>query len=72
MRRLCLILGDQLNRDSAIFNDFDPQQDKLWMAEVTAEATHVWSHKQRIALFLSAMRHFAEGVWADALPLEYL
>lgn len=28
------------------------------MAEVHEEASHVWSHKARIALFFSAMRHF--------------
>lgn len=72
MRRLCLILGDQLNRDSNVFKDFDLGQDLLWMAEVSTEATHVWSHKQRIALFLSAMRHFAADLQADDLPLQYL
>jgi deoxyribodipyrimidine photolyase-related protein len=72
MRRLCIILGDQLNLDSSIFNDFDRQQDLLWMAEVHVESTHVWSHKQRIALFLSAMRHFAAEVTLRAYPLHYL
>lgn len=41
------------------------------MAEVNEESTHVWSHRQRIALFLSAMRHFAADVRADDLPLDY-
>lgn len=72
MRRLYLILGDQLDRDSLIFNDVDRQQDCFWMTEVKEEATHVWSHKQRIALFLSAMRHFAETLKARELPLRYL
>jgi deoxyribodipyrimidine photolyase-related protein len=72
MRRLCIILGDQLNLDSSIFNDFDCQQDLLWMAEVHVESTHVWSHKQRIALFLSAMRHFAAEVTLRDYPLHYL
>jgi deoxyribodipyrimidine photolyase-related protein len=72
MRRLCLILGDQLDRDSAIFKDFDREQDLLWMAEVPAESTHVWSHKQRIALFLSAMRHFAAELTVKGYPLHYL
>ena len=72
MRKLCLILGDQLDRDSALFKDFDPEQDKLWMAEVHEESTHVWSHKQRITLFLSAMRHFAADLEEKGLPLDYL
>jgi deoxyribodipyrimidine photolyase-related protein len=72
MRRLNIILGDQLDRESLIFDDVDCQQDCFWMAEVKEEATHVWSHKQRIALFLSSMRHFAEALKERDLPLQYL
>lgn len=71
MRHLCLILGDQLDRASRLFVQFDAKQDRLWMAEVAEEATHVKSHKQRIALFLSAMRHFAAKLQAQSLPLDY-
>lgn len=71
MRKLCLILGDQLDRASPLFKDFDPQLDCLWMAEVAQEATHVWSHKQRIALFLAAMRHFAAELTVKQYPLHY-
>lgn len=71
MRRLFLILGDQLDRDSLIFKHLDPETDGLWMAEVLAESTHVWSHKQRIALFLSAMRHFAQALHEQSYPLHY-
>ncbi|MEZ5538311.1 MAG: cryptochrome/photolyase family protein [Thiolinea sp.] len=72
MRKLCIILGDQLDRHSPVFQDFDPRQDAVWMAEVTQESTHVWSHKQRITLFLSAMRHFAAELTVKELPLHYL
>jgi len=58
MRHLVVVLGDQLNSDSAAFDGFDGGQDALWMAEVRAESTHVPSSKVRTALFLSAMRHF--------------
>ncbi|MFW6342992.1 MAG: cryptochrome/photolyase family protein, partial [Halothiobacillaceae bacterium] len=34
MRDLVVILGDQLDQDSAVFDDFDPAQDRVWMAEV--------------------------------------
>lgn len=71
MRNLCLVLGDQLDRDSRIFQQFDPAQDVIWMAEVAEESTHVWSHKQRIVLFLSGMRHFAEELLVANTPLEY-
>jgi deoxyribodipyrimidine photolyase-related protein len=59
-RHIVLIVGDQLNVDSTAFDGFDPKQDAVWMAEVTGEATHVWSHKARIAIFLAAMRHFRD------------
>jgi len=71
MRRLNLILGDQLDRHSLLFNDMDSDIDCFWMAEVREESTHVWSHKQRIALFLSSMRHFAEELREQKLPLIY-
>ena len=60
MRNLIIVLGDQLNGDSAAFDGFDRNKDAVWMAEVAEESTHVWSHKARIALFLSAMRHFEQ------------
>lgn len=58
MRNLIVVLGDQLNADSAAFDGFESNLDAVWMAECAEESTHVWSHKARIALFLSAMRHF--------------
>jgi deoxyribodipyrimidine photolyase-related protein len=60
LRHLIVILGDQLDRRSPALDDFDPARDAVWMAEVAEEATHVWSHKARIALFLTAMRHFRD------------
>lgn len=62
LRHLVIVLGDQLDLESAAFDDFDADRDAIWMAEVAEEATHVWSHKARIALFLSAMRHFRDAL----------
>lgn len=72
MRDFVVILGDQLDRQSAALDGFDPHQDLIWMAEVIEEATHVPSHKARIALFLAAMRHFADELRASGWPLVYL
>lgn len=71
LRHLVLVLGDQLDRDSTAFDGFDPAQDRVWMAEVAEESTHVWSSKQRIAIFLSAMRHFAAELRERGLPLSH-
>ena len=70
-RHLILIFGDQLNRDASAFDDFDPAQDAVWMAEVDYESKHVWSHKQRIAIFLSGMRHFRDALLAEDIRVEY-
>ncbi len=59
LRHLILVLGDQLNLDASALTGFDNQQDAVWMAEVDEESTYVVSAKQRTAVFLSAMRHFA-------------
>ena len=71
MRTLVLVLGDQLDADAAAFDGFDPQQDAVWMAEVAQESTHVWSSQQRLVMFLSAMRHFAQALQALGRPLHY-
>ena len=60
MRHLVLILGDQLSFSNPALAQFDPAQDRVLMIEAPGEATAVWSHKARITLFLSAMRHFAQ------------
>jgi len=60
-RSLVLVLGDQLDPAAAAFDDFDARRDIVWMAEVAAESEHVWTSKPRIAVFLSAMRHFRDG-----------
>lgn len=71
IRNLILILGDQLDEDSSAFNGFDPEQDRVMMIEAFAESTHVWSHKIRATLFLSAMRHFAESLRQRGWQLDY-
>ncbi len=62
MRNLILVLGDQLDLDSAAFDGFDAKQDAVWLAEVAHESTKVWSTKPRIAVFLAAMRHFRDAL----------
>lgn len=71
VRHLLVVLGDQLNAGSALFDDADPARDVVWMAEVAGEATHVWSHQSRIALFLAAMRHFAADRRVDGWRVDY-
>jgi deoxyribodipyrimidine photolyase-related protein len=71
MRNLVLILGDQLDADSAAFAGFDSDLDVIWMAELAQESTRVWSSKPRTALFLSAMRHHREALKARGWKVFY-
>ncbi len=71
LRHLVLVLGDQLDRASSAFDGFDAARDAVWMAEVDEESTHVRSGKPRIALFLSAMRHFADDLRGEGVALHY-
>jgi deoxyribodipyrimidine photolyase-related protein len=71
LRHLVLVLGDQLDLHASGFDGFDPALDAVWMAEVAEESTHVWSSQPRTALFLAAMRHFAQALAAAGRPLHY-
>jgi deoxyribodipyrimidine photolyase-related protein len=71
LRHLIVVLGDQLDRQAAAFDDFDPAQDAVWMCEAAEEATHVWCSQQRLAVFLSAMRHFAQALRDEGWPMLY-
>ena len=70
-RHLVLILGDQLDADSSAFEGFDPETDVVLMVEAFEESTHVWSHKIRTTLFLSAMRHFAAELRLRGWTVDY-
>ncbi|WP_394005069.1 cryptochrome/photolyase family protein [Luteimonas sp. WGS1318] len=71
VRHLVVVLGDQLDPSAAAFDGCDPAHDAIWMAEVDDESTHVWSTKTRTALFLSAMRHFAQDARAVGWRVHY-
>lgn len=71
MRHLVVVLGDQLDADSAALTDFDPARDAVWMCEAPAESNHAWSHKARIVLFLLAMRHFCDRLRARGCNVIY-
>ncbi len=71
VRNLIVVLGDQLDEDSAAFEGFDPARDAVWMAEVAHEASHVWSTQPRITVFLAAMRHFRDALRARGWPVQY-
>lgn len=71
LRRLVVVLGDQLDAHSAALEGFDVQQDCIWMCECRGEAARVWSHQARIAIFFAAMRQFAQAQRELGRPLSY-
>lgn len=71
MRNLILILGDQLDPASSVFDDFDKTVDAVWMAEVDDEASYVNSHKQRLVFFFSSMRHFRDELLEKNYTVHY-
>jgi len=71
MRNLLIVLGDQLDPASPIFDGAHAALDAIWMAEVVGESTNVWSSKPRTALFLSAMRHYRDAMRAQGWTVHY-
>jgi deoxyribodipyrimidine photolyase-related protein len=68
---LRLVLGDQCSAGLSALDGLDPAQDVVLLAEVRSECTYVRHHKQKIALVLSAMRHFAEALRAQGVRVAY-
>jgi deoxyribodipyrimidine photolyase-related protein len=71
LRNLILILGDQLSLDNPALAGIDALQDRVLMIEAPGEATRVWNHRARIAIFLSAMRHFAGQLRGRGITVDY-
>ncbi|QYX56150.1 cryptochrome/photolyase family protein [Roseovarius sp. SCSIO 43702] len=71
VERLVLVLGDQLSHDVAALRDADKSADVVVMAEVTDETGYVPHHPKKIALVLSAMRHFAQELEDDGWTVAY-
>lgn len=72
MSALRIILGDQLSFDVAALSDLVAGRDTVLMMEVTEENTYVRHHKQKIALVLSAMRHFADALRQRGVRVDYV
>ena len=72
MKTLRFILGDQLSRSISSLEGCDRNRDIILMAEVSGEATYVRHHKQKIALVLSAMRHYAQGLEDEGFRVDYV
>ena len=72
VRRLIMLLGDQLSAGLSSLVDADPACDRILMAEVREEGCYVPHHPKKILLILSAMRHFAEELRERGFQLDYV
>ena len=70
MKKLRLILGDQLNSKHSWFNNQD--NDVLYcMFEMRQETDYVRHHIQKVVGFFLAMRHFAEAIAERGFRVKY-
>ena len=72
MTILIPVLGDQLSHQLASLRDVDPSDAVVLMMEVSEETTYVRHHKRKIALILSAMRHFAHELRDAGWTVDYI
>ena len=71
VRRLILVLRDQLNPDAPVITDADPERDVIAMTEAPYGQQRFPEHKQRLALGFAAMRHFRDARTAEGFTVHY-
>ncbi|MBY0281773.1 MAG: cryptochrome/photolyase family protein [Alphaproteobacteria bacterium] len=71
MRVLRFIFWDQLSSSLPSLKDVTPS-DIILMCELRQEATLVKHHPKKIALWFSAMRHFAEDLEKQGMTVRYV
>ena len=71
VKRLILVLGDQLSQELSALQAGDPATDVVVMAEVADEAGYVPHHPKKIAFLFAAMRKFAAQLRKDGWDVRY-
>lgn len=71
MKRLILVLGDQVSPNLSSLKAGDAKNDSVVMAEVQSETTYVKHHPKKIIFVLAAMRHCAERLRSDGWTVHY-
>lgn len=66
-----LVLGDQLSLNNPALVACEPKSTTVLMVESLSESKVVWVHKARVAVFLSAMRHFAQLLRSKGFNVVY-
>ncbi|PXF29382.1 deoxyribodipyrimidine photolyase [Pokkaliibacter plantistimulans] len=71
MANLILLLGDQLSDRISALQAANPAEDRVVLAEVLSEASHVPHHPQKILLIFAAMRQFARHLEQQGWQVSY-
>lgn len=71
VKKLVVILGDQLSHNLAALKQADKANDLIVMAEVSDETGYVPHHPKKIVLILSAMRKFAAQLRQEGWHVAY-
>ncbi|HEX4855533.1 MAG TPA: cryptochrome/photolyase family protein [Limnobacter sp.] len=71
IKKAVVVLGDQLDMNNPALLANPPGSADVLMVESACESTVVWVHKVRIALFISAMRHFSEKLQQAGYRVHY-
>ena len=69
---LRVVLGDQLSHGLSALDGLDPARDTVLLMEVMGECDYVPHHPQKIALILSAMRHFGAALAATGVSVRHV
>jgi deoxyribodipyrimidine photolyase-related protein len=72
MTILITVLGDQLSHGLASLRDVDHADAVVLLMDVADETVYVRHHKRKIALILSAMRHFANELRQSGWRVDYV
>ncbi|MFP7570205.1 cryptochrome/photolyase family protein [Marivita sp. S2033] len=71
VKRLVLVLGDQVSDSLSALQKADKESDVIVMGEVSDEATYVQHHPKKIAFIFAAMRKFAARLRDDGWDVRY-
>jgi deoxyribodipyrimidine photolyase-related protein len=71
VKRLVIVLGDQLSPRLASLAGATPGDTAIVIAETPSEATYVGHHKKKIAFMFAAMRRFAQELRGRGFGVAY-
>ena len=72
MKKLIIILGDQLSESLSSLEKFDKAHDEILITESKDELTNVKHHKKKLVFIIAAMREFANDLSSKGHKVNYI